>query len=186
MDNILQLKISLMHSKPPIWRRVLVDKSITFADLHEIIQAAMGWYNSHLHEFIVDDQRLSVPYDDPNEYEVDIIDERKVKLNKPIRAAGQKFRYNYDFGDYWEHQIVVEKLLPRDPAIAYPTCIKGKGNCPPEDCGGIYGFYGLLEALADPKHPDHEDMREWVGEDYDPDHFDLAEINQRLAQRLDG
>ncbi len=104
----------------------------------------------------------------------------------PIRAAGQKFRYNYDFGDYWEHQIVVEKLLPRDPEIAYPTCIKGKGNCPPEDCGGIYGFYGLLEALADPKHPDHEDMREWVGEDYYPDHFDLAEINQRLAQRLDG
>lgn len=181
MSDILQLKITLKGSKPPIWRRVLVDKKITLLHLHRIIQTAMGWYNCHLWEFDLNGQSFG-PVDKtgmmgftPDEME----DAAKQKVSAFADREKAKFSYTYDMGDDWEHQILVEKVLPRVPDQHYPLCIDGKMNCPPEDCGGIWGFYALLEALKDPKHPDHEDMTEWLGDDYDPRAFDPDVVNQK-------
>jgi hypothetical protein len=107
-------------------------------------------------------------------------DDSKVKLDKKLTKINKKITYDYDFGDDWEHQILVEKFLPRDEQITYPICIAGKLNCPPEDCGGIYGFYALLEIVSDKEHPEHEEMSEYLEEDYDPKYFDKDEINKEL------
>jgi Plasmid pRiA4b ORF-3-like protein len=174
---IYQLKISLQGSKPPIWRRVLVDNGITLAQLHEIIQAAMGWFGFHLHSFTIN----GVDYSDPDLIDdSDIEDEGKAKLSRLIAGEKAKFSYTYDFGDNWEHVILVEKILPADPDTQYPICIKGKGACPPEDCGGIWGYASFLEAINDPEHPEHEEMLEWVGGEFIPDEFNLEEVNKFL------
>jgi hypothetical protein len=182
MDNIIQLKITLQWTKPPIWRRVLVDKSTTFEQLHYIIQTAMGWTNSHLHEFDVNGYRIAVPYEEFDDgFDDESIDASTVSIDKFVTEAKSAFRYTYDFGDGWEHKIVVEKFLPQDAKIKYPICIGGKLNCPPEDCGGVPGFYELLEILGNKKHPDRKEMLEWLGYQYDAEYFDKDEINQELA-----
>lgn len=182
MDDIIQLKITLQGTKPPIWRRVLVDKSITFEQLHYIIQAAMGWASSHLYEFDVNGYRIAVPYEEFEEdFGDEFIDASSVTIGKLVKEVKAKFSYTYDFGDGWEHKIVVEKFLPRDAQIKYPICIDGKLNCPPEDCGGVPGFYDLLEILGNEKHPDRKEMLEWLGYQYDADYFDKDEINEELA-----
>lgn len=183
MDNIIQLKITLRWSKPPIWRRILVDKTITFEKLHYIIQLAMGWTNSHLYEFDINGQIINGPYEDlnmPFQDAIASINSSKVTLDSFITEIKQKFDYVYDFGDDWVHQILVEKFLPLDTQIQYPICTAGKLNCPPEDCGGIYGFYEILEAIEDPKHPEQADLLEWLGEEYDSTYFDKNDINQKF------
>jgi hypothetical protein len=142
MNDIIQLKITLGWTKPPIWRRVLVEKTTTFEQLHYIIQIAMGWSNSHLHEFNLNGSRIA----EPSEFEMDgweeeVIDSSTVTPDSMLRQdTPGKFSYTYDFGDNWEHKIVVEKWLPRDAQTRYPVCVGGKLNNPPEDCGGIPGF----------------------------------------------
>ncbi|NMF85724.1 plasmid pRiA4b ORF-3 family protein [Nodosilinea sp. P-1105] len=174
---IYQLKISLRGARPPIWRRVQVPSDITLGDLHQVIQLAMGWYNCHLHEFEVQGQSYGQPMP---EYDWDVRDERKTKLNKVVSGEKFKFSYVYDMGDSWEHQILVEKILEPDSDTRYPVCIKGKRACPPEDCGGIWGYGNFLEAIGDPNHPDHGDMVEWIGDEFDPEWFDLEAINRSL------
>lgn len=182
MDNIIQLKITLQRTKPPIWRRVLVDKATTFEQLHHIIQLAMGWTNSHLYEFEINGYRISEPNEDLDaEFGDKFIDAATVTLDSIITDINEKFTYDYDFGDSWHHQILVEKFLPRDSKTKYPTCIDGKLNCPPEDCGGIGGFYGLLDIINNKRHPERKEMLEWLGGQYDAEHFDKDEINQELA-----
>ena len=177
--TIYQLKISLRNIRPPIWRRVQVESSTTLSQLHLIIQAAMGWYNYHLHSFSIQ----GIEYGEPQpDYGLDIQDERKVKLNQVIKSEKAKFFYTYDFGDSWEHSILVEKILPLDPKISYPLCIKAKRACPPEDCGGAWGYMEFLEAIQNPQHPEHEDSLEWVEGSFDSEQCSLEEINQRLAQ----
>lgn len=175
--SIYQLKVTLNGSKPPIWRRLLVPASLNLGDLHQIIQVAMGWTDSHLHQFFVGEKMYSVPHPDMD----DTLDEETARLAKLIPGETFKFRYEYDFGDSWMHTIAVEKVLDPEPGKAYPICLKGKGNCPPEDCGGIWGFADFLDAMADPKHPEHETLKEWSGGEYDPDAFDLAEVNRVLT-----
>ena len=176
--TIYQLKISLRETKPPIWRTLQVLSSTTLRQLHFIVQGSMGWYNSHLHQFLID----GIEYGEPApEYDFDVTDEAKVKLSKVVGGEKAKFSYIYDFGDSWEHTILVEKILPRDPKILYPICIKGKRACPPEDCGGPWGYVEFLEAIQNPSHPDHDDMLEWIDGAFDPEEFDLDEVNQRLA-----
>ena len=176
--TIYQLKISLRDTKPPIWRRVQVLSSTTLQELHFIIQESMGWYNSHLHQFLID----GVEYGKPApEYDFYVTDEAKVKLSKVVGGEKAKFSYTYDFGDDWEHTILVEKILPRDPKVIYQICIKGKRACPPEDCGGPWGYVEFLEAIQNPSHPEHDDMLEWIDGAFDPEEFDLDEVNQRLA-----
>jgi len=177
---IYQIKVTLDDSKPPIWRRILVRSDITLGELHDILQAVMmGWADYHLHQFIVGETYYGVP--DPD-YEgfLEMHDESRVRLNQIVTGEGFKFRYEYDFGDSWLHNLLVEKVLPPESGQQYPVCIKGKGACPPEDVGGIWGYYMFLEAIQDPNHPEHEDYLEWVGGDFDPEAFDLDEVNQAL------
>jgi len=176
---IYQIKVTLEHSKPPIWRRVLVPGDVTLEKLHTIIQEAMGWTNSHLHQFIVGQTYIGEPHPD---YGFEMQDERRVRLNQVAPRQGFKFRYEYDFGDSWLHTLLVEKVLEPEPGQQVPACIKGKRACPPEDVGGVWGYEGFLEAIGDPDHSEHEDYLEWIGGEFDPGEFDLAETNEILRE----
>jgi len=169
-------------TKPPIWRRVLVPADLTLADLHGVIQAVMEWEDGHLHNFSIGNKKFGLPDpDDPMMADLGWADERRVRLCQVFGEAGAKAEYNYDFGDDWLHRIVVEKVLPPVPEAAYPVCTGGKLNGPPEDCGGVYGYYHLLDAIGDPEDEEHEDLLEWIGGGYNPDAFSVDEINRRLA-----
>ena len=177
--DIYQIKVTLRHSKPPIWRRILVPGDITLAQLHDILQAVMGWYDAHLHQFIVEGTYYGVP--DPDDY-VEVKDERQIRLNQIVPGIPYKFVYEYDFGDSWEHELLVEKVLPPDKGTRYPVCIKGRRACPPEDVGGVWGYALFLEAIRDADHPEHEDYVEWIGGEFDPEAFDLDEINALISK----
>lgn len=176
--SVFQLKVTLLDTKPPIWRRVLVDGRATLDHLHEVIQAAFGWWNYHLHEFEVGRTRFGVP--DPDEdWGEPPRDERGTRLDA-IAREGSSFRYTYDFGDGWDHRIVVEKVLPASTGAVVPACVDGRRACPPEDCGGTWGYRELLEILADPTHPEHDERREWLGRPFDPEAFVLGEFEDSL------
>jgi Plasmid pRiA4b ORF-3-like protein len=148
--------------------------------LHYVIQLSMGWTNSHLHSFTIQGEEYGVPMP---EFDADGFaprDEKKVKLSKIILGEKFKFSYLYDFGDSWEHEILGEKVLAGDPEIEYPICIKAKRACPPEECGGTWGYQNFLEIIQDPEHPEHEEMLEWVGGSFDPEDAELDEANQQL------
>ncbi|HLP89604.1 MAG TPA: plasmid pRiA4b ORF-3 family protein [Nostocaceae cyanobacterium] len=176
-STIYQLKISLKHIRPPIWRRIQVASNTTLEQLHSIIQVAMGWYNCHLHSWNIG----GVEYGQPApEYGIDVKNEKNVKLNQVVPGEKFKFLYTYDFGDDWEHQILVEKVLPADSKIKYPICITGKRACPPEDCGGAWGYAELLSIINNPDHPEYEERMDWLDESFDPNEFELEEINAGL------
>ena len=178
---IYQLKVTLADSKPPIWRRILVASDVDLSLFHDILQDAMGWTDSHLHQFIAGGVMYSTPDDDlaPG-FGVEFKDESKYKLSQVLKKEKASLTYEYDFGDSWTHKIVLEKILPYEGSIEAPSCIKGKRACPPEDCGGIWGYENLIAIIQDPKHPEHQDMLEWLGDEFDPEHFDLDEINKAL------
>jgi hypothetical protein len=177
--SIYQIKISLIGVKPPIWRTVLVASTIDLETFHDVIQLAMGWTDSHLHQFIANKVFYGIPDDD---FEFEMEDETQYKLSQLLQKEKDTLIYEYDFGDSWEHKILLEKILPFDSKTTLPVCIKGKRACPPEDCGGIWGYEELLETISNPKHPDHEDMLEWLGGEFDPEEFDLEAINEDLAE----
>src|SRR3989304_2463809 len=174
---VYQMRIALEDISPPIWRRIQVTSDTTLGKLHRILQIIMGWSDYHLHEFIIDNIHYGEP-DPDSMYKVE--KEKNVKLSKVILREGAKFTYIYDFGDYWRHKILVEKILPLKPDTKYPICIKVKRACPPEDCGGTSGYYKFLKVIQDPENPEHEDMLEWAGGSFDPEAFDLDEINRLL------
>lgn len=183
MEEIIQLKITLQDTNPSIWRRVLVNKATTFFELHHIIQIAMGWKNCHLFEFKTSNNRIGVPDKESGSFDNDeIVDASAVLIDDVISSPKEKFKYEYDFGDGWEHQVVVEKFLPLDSNENYPACIDGELNCPPEDCGGIPGFYDLLEIIGNKKHPEHKGMLKWIGGKYDPNNFDKEAVNEKLRK----
>jgi hypothetical protein len=180
-QEIYQLKVTLLGTAPPIWRRLLVPAELTLAQLHDVLQAAMGWENSHMHEFLIGQRRYGTPDPDDRLMGMEpVANERSVRLSTVLGRTGAKARYTYDFGDSWEHTIVLEKQLAPDPNLVYPTCTDGRRACPPEDCGGVGGFYALLDAIRDPHHKQHEEMREWVGEVYDPEAFSIDDVNRML------
>jgi hypothetical protein len=179
---VLRIKIVLLGTKPPIWRRVLVPAEFTLAQLHDVVQAAMGWEDCHLHQFYIGKQRFGVP--DPNERFLGgslTLNEKKTRLANLLNTVGAKATYIYDLGDSWEHALTVEKILPAELDVPYPLCTEGKLAAPPEDCGGIPGFYHMMEALADPNHEDHEDMRDWT-DSFDPEAFSLEAVNKRMRK----
>ncbi len=179
-----ELKITLSESEPPIWRQVLVADSTTLGDLHWIIQLSMGWTNSHLHQFLID----GVYYSDPEfelEYLDKVRDEHRATLGKVIAGESAQIIYDYDFGDSWRHEINVEGLRPLRPGEDYPRCIAGERACPPEDCGGVWGYANFLAAISDPSHPEHEELLEWVGGAFDPKRCDLNGINWQLKRLAD-
>lgn len=175
----LQLKITLQGLKPPIWRRVVVRADVTLSALHDIVQRAMGWTDAHLHAFEIDGARYGCPSVD--EFADDLLDERRHQLGALV-SPRQRFTYEYDFGDGWRHQIIVEKALVPAPDLRLPTCIAGARACPPEDCGGVHGYVELLEALDDPEHERHDELLEWLGGPIDPEAFTLDDINAALAK----
>ena len=179
---IYQIKITLDGSKPPIWRRVLVHGDIKLARLHTIIQIVMGWTNSHLHQFIVDGVCYGVPHPDYAGMGMEMQDERQVKLNQVAREQNDTFRYEYDFGDSWLHILEVEEIREPESGQVYPRCVKGKRACPPEDIGGLWGYYDYLEAIQDPDHPQYDEYRDWYGGDFDPEVFDPSEANAALRK----
>ncbi len=175
-QNVYQFKITLKNSKPAIWRRIQVPEDYSFWDLHTAIQDAMGWQDCHLHEFNISlplsNIRIEIGLPEGNE----CLHSTKVKIKKYFFKEKDKANYWYDFGDDWHHTVLLEKILPRDPEQTYPLCLAGKMACPPEDCGGIGGYYYNLEILSDPKHPEYEDTLEWMGDDFDPEEFDPEEV----------
>ncbi len=178
-QDVYQLKIMLDHTKPPVWRRFIVESDMKLPDLHKVIQTVMGWFNSHLHQFRINGKSYTAP---DEEFMSEVTDYRKIRLNAVITKEKQKFHYDYDFGDGWEHTIVLEKILPKDKNMRYPTCVDGKRNCPPEDCGGPGGYADLLEVIKDPGNEEYEEMMEWLGGIFDPEEFDIDGINEALQQ----
>ena len=213
-QSTYEIRITLRGSKPPIWRKLAVPSDITLGQLHEVIQIAMGWTDSHLHHFILRDKslkptsqeiarrfqrdeldeefldrvggrRVFVPTTDPFGEPMEDVngeDEDGVTLGEVCPKAKSKLIYEYDFGDGWEHTVEVQKIVEPEPGVKYPVCLGGKNACPPEDCGGIWGYYEMLEAIADPKHERHEELLEWLGDRFDPDAFDREEVNAALAE----
>lgn len=175
---IYQIKVTLRHVTPPIWRRLEVPADTKLGKLHKILQTALGWTDSHLHAFRVGGIAYGVPDPDPD-FPDDTQNERNVRLNQ-IAGAGETLSYEYDFGDGWDHEIKIEKAIATDPAVHYPRCTAGERACPPEDCGGPPGYAHLLDVLGDPAHEEHDELREWTGEDFNPEAFELDAINKML------
>ena len=180
---IYQLKIVLNYTKPFIWRRVLVPANLKLNRLHTVIQRVMPWTDSHLHQFVVGETFYGVP---DREYMDDMgpktLNETKFTLAGIAPEAKSAFIYEYDFGDSWEHSVIVEKVLPADPEFKHPVCLAGENACPPDDCGGIPGYYEMLKVLRNPKHEEYESMKEWVGGEWNAERFDLAQVNKDLKR----
>ncbi|MBA1444190.1 MAG: plasmid pRiA4b ORF-3 family protein [Chromatiales bacterium] len=182
-QSLLQLRIELEHSNPSIWRRVLVPENITLVKLHRVIQEVMGWYDYHLHEFIIDHRHYGIV--DPNDPNWDLapklINEKRKNL---VKVLGQKklLEYIYDYGDNWWHTITLENRLPLTSARSSVVCIGGEMACPPEDVGGLGGYFEFLEAMTDPQHEEHESVMQWWGEAFDPRAFDIILVNEKLKQ----
>lgn len=186
-NKIYQIQIALRGFRPKIWRRLLIPSNLLLPDFHEIIQITMGWTNSHMHQFIKNRTyyTLRMP-DDDFLNEMDNVDYKNIKISDLLKKVKEKIVYEYDFGDSWEHDLILEKILPIDDKIKYPVCLKGKMKCPPEDCGGVWGYSDMLEILKQPEHEEYEEFIEWLGEEFDPEYFDIKEVNDRLGSALKG
>lgn len=179
--QIYQIKVTLNDTHPPIWRRIQAPGNITLLKLHDILQIVMGWEDYHLHMYTIEGSIYGDPADD--EYgNLGSLDEDNYKLSQVIYGEGQRFIYEYDFGDSWDHTLLVEKILPIEEGVRYPLCLKGKRSCPPEDVGGVWGYENFLEAIRDLNHDEHEEYLTWVGGQFDPEAFDLEEVNTRLRR----
>jgi len=182
--RIYQLTIALPYIAPAIWRRLEVPGTLTFDDLHYAIQVAMGWEDCHLWAFYVGKTEVS-----PASEQFDFRGEPHARsadsttIDEMLAGRRVKFRYVYDMGDSWLHEIKVEKVFTPEPDAAYPRCTGGARACPPEDCGGFPGYSRLLEVIGNPKHPEHEEMLDWVGEEWDPEAFNLDAVNTALKPR---
>jgi hypothetical protein len=179
-----QFKIQISDVQmPSVWRRVLVSRHITFDEFHRIIQAAFGWGNYHLYQFSLKGWGSKYNYKIPDEFDGNTSkDSRLIKISSVFNELKQTFTYIYDFGDDWKHHIILEAVS--DEGIIVPECKAGKGACPPEDCGGPWGYMNLKETLADPKHPDYKEIKRWLGlgkhDQWDADAFDIKATNERL------
>jgi len=170
-----QVKVTLLGTKPPVWRRLVLPGQWNLGLVHDALQVGMGWLDGHLHEFEVGGRRIGVP--DPDSWGPPVVAETRVRLLEVVSAKGDRMDYLYDFGDDWKHRLVVEAVLPHAERAA---CTGGRRACPPEDCGGVWGYEELLTALADPGHERHEELTQWVGPDFRPDLFDAAETDALL------
>jgi hypothetical protein len=175
---IYQLKVTLRGSRPPIWRRVQVRSETTLEQLHEILQVSMGWQEGHLHQFVANGVQYGTADSD---WGVDVEDESEATLADVASGVGSRFVYEYDFGDGWEHDLLIEKVLEPQPGADYPVCLTGRRACPPEDVGGIWGYADFLRAMRDPSDPEHDDLVEWIGGAFDPEAFDVADVNAALS-----
>lgn len=185
-ERLYQFKITLLGIQPAIWRRIQV-KDCTLDRLHEHIQTAMGWTNSHLHDFKIGGKDDGDPLLlDENFVEFDYGDSTTTKLSDILPRTGRRFRfeYQYDFGDGWRHEVLFEGCLRAEQGRRYPVCLEGARACPPEDVGGTWGYEEFLEAVRDEDHEQHEDMLRWAGRRFDPEAFDPARSTKRMWRGL--
>ncbi len=178
-ETIARLRISLNDTDPEIWRVVDVPLTANLKMLHDIVQAAMGWEDYHLWEFETGDRRYGLP--DPEWPDDELAAAKNIKLGALIERGVREMTYTYDMGDNWEHAIAVEAVRPGDPDAKYPRFIDGARRCPPEDVGGVPGYENFLEAIADPDHEEHGELRQWYGGPYDPDDIDELITKRRVA-----
>jgi hypothetical protein len=180
--SVCELHVRLRDIEPPIWRTLEIPGSATLEDVHYAIQIAMGWQNSHLHQFVIGKHRYGMVDLDELDQRGDIEDERAHVL-QDVAKRGASFLYEYDFGDSWEHDVKVQRVSPTAKRVA-PRCLGGERACPPEDCGGAPGYANLLEALADPNHEEHAGMREWVPKGFDPERYRVKtkDLSREMAQ----
>ncbi len=183
--SIYHLKVLLIGTKPPIWRRLQVPGNASLGWLHAVLQLAMGWTNSHLHQFRVGERIYSDLRHNFPEFEGDpeILDENRAALQRVAPRQKDVLTYEYDFGDSWHHEITVEKILNSNPAASnVALCLDGARRCPPEDCGGTWGYDNLIEIMRNPKHKEHNSMKEWLGRALDPEAFDVKKVNNCLRK----
>lgn len=173
-ETAIRLKVTLKGLRPPVWRRLVVEDTMTLGELHMAVQAAMGWDNDHLHLFLVGAEQIG----DPRQLD-GVADEAGVTVGALAGRGRKAFAYVYDMGDDWEHAITIERAEPIEPGRAYPACVGGKRACPPEDSGGPWGFADMLQAVADPGDERHAEFTEWLGE-FDPEAFSVEAAEARL------
>jgi hypothetical protein len=171
--EVYAIKVTVLGTSPPVWRRILVPRDITLGNLHRTLQTVMGWTNCHLHQFRMTDPRSRVG--------TKAADENRTKLGELIWTVGARLLYEYDFGDGWQHELLLEEVLFGEESFQQ-ICVAGKRCCPPEDCGGPQGFAEVLKAVQDATHPNHEEACEWL-DDFVPESFSADEINRRLRRR---
>jgi hypothetical protein len=182
---IYQIQLSLLGSKPEIWRRILIQSNLLLSDFHNVIQSSMGWTNSHLHLF----KKNEICYaentaDDFTWEESGHVDYQEMKVSDLLINEGDRILYEYDFGDGWEHEIILEKILPGEGnELGKPVCLEGKMNCPPEDYGGIRGYSYMLEILKNPDHKEYDSFKAWLGGKFDPEYFNLNKVNKLLKSK---
>lgn len=176
MEKVYQFKITLKDTKPAIWRRIQVPETYTFCDLHVAIQNAMGWENYHLHQFNIINPKTGIT-EDIGSPGGEAISGSKIPLSSYFSLQNKRAYYLYDFGDSWEHMILLEKILPQVPKLKYPICIGGERACPPEDCGGSWGYENLLVIIKNKKHAEHRSTMEWLGEPFNPAEFKLKNVH---------
>lgn len=177
---VYRLKVTLRGVRPAIWRRIEVPAETSLLDLHRTLQAAMGWTDSHLHQFIHRDTYYGAP---DREFGTPTVSERRTRLGDLLKHPKDRLIYEYDFGDSWEHDVLLEAIADAQPELRYPRVIAGKRACPPEDVGGYPGYAEFVDAISDPNHDEHDTMLEWVGRQFDPEHFDVIAANDRVPKR---
>ena len=177
------LYIRLAQIEPPIWRRMVVPANLSLHQWHQVWQVTMGWTHSHLHQFIVSGTQESLSYGEPSpEDDYFHKDDRRVRLADIAPNEGATFVYEYDFGDSWRHEITVERITPTPKGeLPHPWCLDGQRACPPEDVGGVGGYADFLEAWRKRSHPEHQQMRQWVGKHFLPELFSVQQVNAGLA-----
>ncbi len=180
-DTIFQFKVTLQEIQPPIWRRFQVRSDITFRQLHNTLQVVMGWWDYHLHLFYYG-QLLITDHNTLTEWGEGGLRDDTLLLNKLLKQEGVSFTYEYDFGDSWVHELVLEAILQGEETAVYPRILAGERACPPEDCGGVWGYEQFLEAIRNPKHEEHESYLEWIGGSFDPEAFDLHKVTQQFRE----
>jgi hypothetical protein len=183
-DHVVTFRVTLLGTEPSVWRRLEVPSSLALDRLHEILVTAMGWFDYHLHAFEINGRRYGVP-DDSFGFD-DTLPESEIVLADLVGVGVDRFIYEYDFGDGWQHEIVIESLGEPASDANYPRCVAGDRACPPEDCGGIPGFAEFVEAMADPRHPEHEALRDWYGGDFDPASFSAEQTSLLLRMLWTG
>ena len=177
-----QLRVALKGSRPPIWRRFQISPRWSLADLHDVVQAVMGWEDSHLHAFSKGRRRFSIPNPWLDDWGEPDLDSRKYRIGQLLRREKDWIDYTYDFGDCWRHRITLQKILPLDRKVRLPVCISGRRRCPPEDSGGLWGYYRNLRIMEHPAHDEYEDTWSWMGRDFDPTQFSVEEVNAKLRE----
>ncbi len=180
-SNVLRFKVTLKGSEPKIWRQFDISDASLVGDLHYTIQIVMGWEHYHLHDFEIGKRHIGVPWPDDELGGPVIIDEDTITIAELKLKEKRKFLYRYDYGDNWEHEVLLEMILCPERGTKYPVCIAGERACPIEDSGGLGGYYKKLKTLADPEDEEHDFIRGWIGDGFDPEAFDLDDVNEELG-----